>query len=99
MLPFKQKYRWWASVDLGRRILLVLFVISIPQNEVNPLIKLQVIVISHFSVAVSGYHSTNDNTNHVWIYPAISRDSYQCIRSRILCECNHSSFVEKYTNS
>ena len=35
VLPFKKQYNWWACVELSRRLLLVLFIISFPQNEVG----------------------------------------------------------------
>lgn len=35
VIPFKKQYKWWSSVELGRRIILVLFIVSFPQNEVN----------------------------------------------------------------
>ena len=34
VLVYKKQYRWWASVELGRRFLLLLFTVSLPQNEV-----------------------------------------------------------------
>ena len=34
VIPFKEQYKWWSSVELGRRVILVLFIVSFPQNEV-----------------------------------------------------------------
>ena len=31
---FKEKYKWWATVELGRRVLLLLFIVPFPGNEV-----------------------------------------------------------------
>jgi len=32
---FKEKYKWWATVELGRRVLLLLFIVPFPGNEVR----------------------------------------------------------------
>ena len=35
VIPFKEELRWWSSVELGRRIIIVLFIVSFPQNQVK----------------------------------------------------------------
>ena len=32
---FKEKYKWWATVELGRRVLLLLFIVPFPGNDVS----------------------------------------------------------------
>ena len=32
---YREGWEWWASVELGRRFLLLLFTVSLPQNEVK----------------------------------------------------------------
>ena len=32
---FKERYKWWATVELGRRMLLLLFIVSFPGNDVS----------------------------------------------------------------
>jgi len=32
---FKEKYKWWAAIELGRRVLLLLFIVPFPGNEVG----------------------------------------------------------------
>ena len=34
VLVYRDRYQWWASVELGRRFLLLLLTISFPQNQV-----------------------------------------------------------------
>ena len=34
VLGYRDQYQWWAGLELGRRFLLLLFTISLPQNEV-----------------------------------------------------------------
>ena len=34
VLVYRDRYEWWAGVELGRRFLLLLFTVSLPQNEV-----------------------------------------------------------------
>jgi hypothetical protein len=33
VIPFKEQYKWWSSVELGRRVVLVLFIVAFPRNE------------------------------------------------------------------
>ena len=32
---FKERYKWWATVELGRRMLLLLFIVPFPGNDVS----------------------------------------------------------------
>ena len=32
---FKEKYKWWATVELGRRVLLLLFIVPFPGDDVS----------------------------------------------------------------
>ena len=32
---FKERYKWWAAVELGRRMLLLLFIVPFPGNDVS----------------------------------------------------------------
>ena len=32
---YRQEYRWWSSVELARRLLLLLFIVVFPDNEVG----------------------------------------------------------------
>ena len=34
MLVYRDGWGWWASVELGRRFLFILFTVALPQNEV-----------------------------------------------------------------
>ena len=35
VIPFKEELKWWSSVELGRRIIIVLFIVSFPHNQVK----------------------------------------------------------------
>ena len=32
---FKESYKWWAAVELARRMLMLLFIVSFPGNDVS----------------------------------------------------------------
>ena len=32
---FKERYKWWATVELGRRMLLLLFIVPFPGDDVR----------------------------------------------------------------
>ena len=34
VVPYKEQLKWWSSIELGRRFILVLFIVSFPQNKV-----------------------------------------------------------------
>ena len=36
---FKERYKWWATVELGRRMLLLLFIVSFPGNDVSTVVN------------------------------------------------------------
>ena len=38
--PFKHQYRWWYSVELARRFVIVLITVLFPQNNVSKRIKI-----------------------------------------------------------
>ena len=33
-MPYMEQFKWWYSVELGRRVVLVLFIVSFPRNQV-----------------------------------------------------------------
>ena len=32
---YREGCRWWSAVDLGRRLVFILFIVAMPQNEVG----------------------------------------------------------------
>ena len=34
-MPYKERFKWWSSVELGRRVILILFIVSFPRNQVT----------------------------------------------------------------
>ena len=49
MCAYKDKYKWWSVIELGKRIVLVLFAIVLPNNDYAVIMTLMVII------AVSSY--------------------------------------------
>ena len=45
-MPYKEQFKWWSSVELGRRVVLVLFIVSFPHNQVIAIVK--TIVVKYF---------------------------------------------------
>ena len=72
--PFQERFRYWFTVELGRRLIFVLIIVIFPGKTVSSIgiLPFNAFIIGIFNIL---YNDTDDD---IWLSEAIQRNNSQC---------------------